>query len=153
MAGSRQTFLDEYERWISTNPSDDKDVRPLGKAAALHLSHKPPLSEIAPCLAAGYFSLVEFESPFWKRQAVRFGVWGLRVLAFRGRPMWNDFYMCLWQLSRDPVYVNRLHRHLSHANLIQKQTGAWMVNSVCQQDPEFHKHWHDAVKTHGEVFA
>jgi len=149
-------FLREFERWISlAKYRNDLDVTPLAKEAGRYLQTRPPLPHVAPCLGAIYFAVIEFEFDFswWQRLAVRAGVWLLRAWVFRGRPMWNDFWMCLWQLSRDPRYIGRLHSHLKHANPIQLETGVWMVTSVCQQDPEFNEHWHDVIRERGEVFA
>jgi hypothetical protein len=152
-----QAFLAQYELWITRDPDPDRDdVRPLVRTALEHLSSHPPVSQIAPCLAALYFAVEEFELHFSFRVWVRFMCWFWRVLLAPGRPMWNDFYMALWQLSRDPAYVARLHAHLLRArekkNGRQFFSGQWMVNSVCQQDPEFATHWNAEVLAHGPVF-
>jgi hypothetical protein len=145
---------DEYERWVA-NPSGDKDVRPLLKAATFHMKtmgRNLPLPELAPCAAIIYFATVDLERGVWATLFVKFMVWVMRM-AYRDRPMWNDFYMCLWQLSRDDGYIHRLHSHLKHASAMQLETGAWMINSVCQQDEEFRERWQRLVKANGEVFA
>ena len=144
----------EYERWIQ-DPSEEKDIRPLAKLAAKHLQlgRSLPLPEFAPCFAIVYFSIVEFEHGWFKRAVLEFSAWFLRTVCYRGRPMWNDFYMCLWQLSRDPAYVCRLYWHLKHGNVMQKNTGAWMVGSVCEQDPAFDACWNAMVRVEGPVFG
>ena len=145
---------EEYERWIQ-DPSEDKDIRPLTKLAAKHLQlvRSLPLPEFAPCFAIVYFAVVEFEHPWFMRAFSKFCAWFLRVVCYRGRPMWNDFYMCLWQLSRDEYYVRRLYRHLKRGNVAQKNTGAWMISSVCQQDEEFRNCWSALVDANGPVFG
>lgn len=144
----------EYERWIN-DPSEDKDIRPLAKAAANHmqLGRDIPLPEFAPCFAILYFSIVDFDHPWYGRAFLQVVSWFLQTIAFRGRPIWNDFYMCLWQLSRDEYYVHRLYRHLKRGNIAQKNTGAWMISSVCQQDEEFRNCWSALVDANGPVFG
>jgi hypothetical protein len=144
------TFMDEYQNALAAAGSDELDVRPLVRAAAEHLRSKPPIPEIAPCLAALYFSVFEFESGIIKRAATWLGVAYFRF-AFRGRPMWNDFYMALWQLSRCPLYVRRLHRHLTKANWMQLNTAAWMIGSVCEQDPGFKECWEKTEAKRGAI--
>ena len=156
MTPTAQVLFEEYGKWIeSAKYRNDGDVLPLQKAAARHLKtmgRSLPLSELAPCLAVLYFAMVEFEGPAWKRWIAMSTCWVYR-LWFRGRPMWNDFYMGLWQLSRDPRYIGRLHSLLKRGSVMQLNTGAWMVNSVCQQDAEFAEHWGDVVRERGEVFG
>jgi len=147
--------LEEYERWIK-DPSEDKDVRPLRRAAAQHLvtmGARLPLPEFAPCLAVLYFAGVEFDSGWFTRAMLQMFAGFFRLVIYRGRPMWNDFYMCLWQLSRDDRYIHRLYTHFKHASLMQLNTGAWMVNSVCQQDEEFRSRWQRLVNANGPVFG
>lgn len=155
ISDSMLPVMAEYERWIK-DPAADKDVRPLAKAAALHLKTMGrvlPLSEVAPCFAIIYFSIVDFESGWMRTQFIKALCWLMRKYVFRGRPMWNDFYMVLWQLSRDDRYVHRLYTHLKHGSVMQVNTGAWMINSVCQQDEEFRTQWNRLVQTNGSVFG
>ena len=149
-----QAFMQQYELWIGSD--GEGDVRPLGRAAVEHLRGGYLFPELAPCLAAIYFVIVEFEYGRLARCFAKFMRWTFQTFIYRGRPMWNDFYMVLWQLSREPKYVCALHQHLLRArktrNGLQFVSGQWMVNSVCQQDVEFAQCWQEAVRTHGEVF-
>ena len=150
-----QSFIQHYELWIHSDRQGD--VGPLFKAAGLHLrSGRYQLSEFAPCFAAIYFTITEFEYSRLAVWSVKFLAWLFQTLMYRGRPMWNDFWMVLWQLSRDPKYVHSLHRHLVRArdkrNEQQFWSGQWMVQSVCEQDSEFAEHWRQNVQAHGEVF-
>ena len=145
-----QEFIAEFEKAMAGARNDEFDVRPLARAAGRHLKTRPVLPEIAPCLAAAYFAVFEFETGILKRAAVWLGI-GYFKFIFRGRPMWNDFYMGLWQLSRCPFYVRRLHRHLTKANWQQLNTAAWMIRSVCQQDPEFKEQWAETERVHGII--
>jgi len=150
---SYQVFMDRMADWMeSACYRNDADPRPLGIAAARHLANKPYLREVAPCLAALYFTFVEFDGYTIARCALQFFVWALRHTVYRGRPMWNDFWMCLWQLSRDPRYVGRLYDHLKHATALQLPSAVWMVSSVRQIDSEFNEHWCDILRERGEVF-
>lgn len=144
-----------YGQWVEgAHYRRDDDIRPLVKVAAQHLaSGKAQLPEIAPCLAIIYFAFAEYDYPLWGRWFVQSVTWILRASIYRGRPMWNDFWMGLWQLSRDPRYIGRLYSHLNRASWIQLETGHWMIGSVCQQDAEFAEHWSDVVRERGEVFA
>lgn len=155
-------FFQELAKWLSperinrsasnTSPINDPDPEPLAKAAAFHLKNGCPTSEVAPCLAALYFMFHEYEGYRIGRLFISLVVWGLQVVgACRGRAMWNDFYMALWQLSRSPYYVCRLHKHLKRANALQLYTANWMIRSVCQQDPEFAECWAETVRAHGEI--
>jgi hypothetical protein len=152
---SFQPVMAEYERWIK-DTSDDKDIRPLRRAAAQHfatMGSRLPIPEFAPCLAVLYFAACEFESGWCTRAALRLSAWFFRVVVYRGYPMWNDFYICLWQLSRDPTYVCRLYWHLKRGTVMQQNTGAWMVGSVCQQDQDFDAVWDAMVQVEGRVFG
>ncbi len=154
MTPTFEAFQKTCESWIAgAKYRNDADVRPLRRAAVNHLkSGGVQRTELAPCLAALVFSLEEFESPWMLRLFVRLWVAGFRLWFYRGRPMWNDFYMGLWMLSRDPRYIGKLHSHLLRANPEQLATGEWMVASVCAQDPDFSEHWADLIGERGPIF-
>lgn len=152
MTPTMQAYINQFEAWRAlASYQTDADVRPLRRAAMAHIaSGECRVSELASCLAGIYYSVEEFDG--WPlRQAVRAWVWSLRLL-YRGRPMWNDFHMGLWMLSRDPRYVGKLYEHLKRATSIQRFSGEWMVNSVCNQDADFCEHWRDIVKERGPIF-
>jgi len=94
----------EFERYCA-DPSGDKDIRPLLKAMKAKFKAGLTASEIGPFSAVIYFSAVEFECSWLRTCFTKSWLWFMRSIAFRGRPMWNDFHMCLWMLSRDPRYV------------------------------------------------
>lgn len=155
-------FFREMEEWIEHAAyRSDADVTPLRKAAiklAVCMGAQLPLTLVGPLLGALYFAMIEYEHPWWKRGFMRAWVWLCEhTPPLRGRPLWNDFRMCLWQLSRDPRYVAELHRHIARArrkrNAMQFESAAWMIGSVCQQDPEFAEHWADCIGELGDVFA
>jgi hypothetical protein len=163
MRPTMQAFMEEVERWTK-GTGEGRDVRPLRDAAIKHLRAGVYLSEFAPCLAAVHFSLVEFDGTrgsrvrdAWSRGVMNVMLWLLEYCVYRNRPMWNDFRMAMWALSRDPFYVFQLHEHLKRARdkgiHDQFWSGQWMVSSVCQQDSEFKKEWEHACQLQGEVFA
>ncbi len=160
---TRETFLREYERWVQGQvvhfpflPQIDGDIRPLMRSAGkrLRVGRSLPISEIAPLLAVCYFATQEFDYPAWQRWVISWAVWCSRKL-LRERPMWNDFQMVLWQLSRDPARVWEMYEYFRNPrrSLMQMNTGAWMVESVCQQDAEFSSLWKEHVSSFGNPFG
>lgn len=136
------------------NSDPDRDIRPLTRSVAERFrAGSMPIAEVGPALGVVWHQTFDFDSGLFQRVMVRVAVWFARTIALRGRPLWNDFHMALWQLSRDPYYVQILHEHLKHANASQLVSAEWMVNSVCEQDPEFAGHWRQAVELMGTVFA
>ncbi len=153
-----QAFFLEFGRWLESaryvapGCDDERDLRPLLMAAArLMRSGKMTTGDLGPVLAVFWFWAVEFETGRVMPVVMRLAVPWFKLI-YRGRPLWNDFEMALWQLSRDPRYVERLYKHLKRGNLQQKGTGEWMVNSVCGIDPEFKEHWADLELERGPVF-
>ncbi len=153
-----EALLHEWEIF-TTAPAAAKDVAPLRKAAIEHLKLGPklPIAQIAPTLAVMWFSAIDWEpSRLRDVLSIRATVWFLKIVYPR-RPMWNDFYVALWELSRDPFYVRVLHEHIAKArarrNVAQFETAIWMVGSVCRQDPEFATEWEHATQDQGDVFA
>lgn len=75
-------------------------------------------------------------------RVVRFMVWFVRAFCFRGRPMWNDYEMCRWLLTRDPARLPHLYRQVHQpSNAAVWETGHWMLRSVCEQDEVFREQW------------
>jgi hypothetical protein len=153
-----QAFFRQLERWLESaryvapGCDDERDLRPLMlDGANLMRSGQMTLSDLAPVLAVFWFWSMEFETGRVMPLVMRLAVLCFKLI-YRGRALWNDYYMALWQLSRDPRYVERLYKHLKKGNLQQKGTGEWMVTSVCQQDPEFKPHWQDLEAERGPVF-
>jgi len=144
----------QFEAWTK-NP-ESEDVRPLAKAAIAHLrSGNVLFSEYAPCLAILTFSIEDFEHSWLSRLMWRTVAKAL-MLIYRGRPMWNDYYMGLWQLSRDPRYIGRLYDHLVKMRHHKQNSAAFslglcMVESVSQQDPVFAEHWQDLESEKGAI--
>ena len=156
-----RAFAELFEDW-SKLQDPDADIRPLRRAAIAHLRISPPIAEIAMPLAVLYFASMDFDGhsrvkDCLGRLLMRVWVCALKSWPFRDRPMWNDFYMALWMLSRDDKYVLQLHKHLTRARekKIEQQflTGEWMVNSVSEQNPEFGAAWRSCCATSGEVFG
>jgi hypothetical protein len=141
---AHQAMLYHFEAFMlegQTGDEDERDVRPLTRSAIEFMRSRPSdTSGWGPCLAILWFSAFDYESALWVRAVMRVLIALYRVMLWK-RALWNDFWMCLWQLSREPYYVERLYDHLRNGNLIQKETGAWMVSSVCEQDEDFRKVW------------
>jgi hypothetical protein len=124
------------------------NLQSVALAAGRHLKSGAVVrSEVAPCLAAVQARFLE--SPPWLplRLFWRGVIWITRNVIYRNYPMWNDYHMALWQLTRDPQVVEDLRAHLEAATApLVIETGAWMIRSVCQQDPEFAQLWHGGVE-------
>lgn len=153
-----ERFMAEFERFAASQ-DPERDIRPLGRAAAAHmkLGRRVALAELGPCLAVIWFRTFDYEAGWKARAVVRLLRWFFEKLVYRGRPLWNDFHMALWLLSRDPFYVQGLHSHLARARrrglLAQYQTGTWMVTSVCRQDEEFRGVWEFMTRRYGDIFG
>lgn len=156
-----QAFFQQFELWLEhAKYRTNADIDPLRRAALDQFRRGAglPISQVSSALAVLWFAGFDFEGSGWERMKLRFVLWAFQNLFFRGRPMWNDFWMALWMLSRDPRYIGHLYDHVARArikrNAMQFETAIWMVGSVCQQDPEFAEHWDDATKLAGfDVFA
>ena len=152
-----KNFELEIERYIS-DEVEERDVRPLLAAGReLMTSGQMTQSQLGPVSAVLWHAAFDLERSWWGSSGVcgRLLVWlfiAIEKLTYRGRPMWNDFHMGCWMLSRDPRYIQKLYRHLKKANAAQKRTGEWMVKSVSDQDPDFKEHWDDLVSECGPVF-
>lgn len=149
-----EEFLGELGRWMA-DESEEKDIRPLRKMAFGTLNSRTPISQLAAPLAVVWFSIMDFDTNIIRDSISRILLRGWTLLlrwVFRGRPLWNDFYMGLWMLSRDAFYVERLYDHLKRGSAEQKGTGEWMVNSVCKQDGEFAGHWTRIEAERGPIF-
>lgn len=132
-----RAFYEALELYIIHRRGTLDDV---GKAAARHLfSGSAELSAGGPCLGAIQLAVKN-------RGPIRRAIWACTLRyakwKYRNRPLWNDFYMCMWALSREPQYVEALRVHLEQAtDPMTIETGAWMIRSVCEQDPQFKELW------------
>jgi len=154
MSLTRDAVFQQFELFQSSN-DPERDIRPLVRAVKEHFRHGATVSDMGPCLAVIWFSVTDYEHPWYVRLWGQFFVRLVRLLSLK-RPLWNDFHMCLWMLSRDQHYVCELHRHLATAirkrRYDQASSGHWMITSVCQQDNEFKSAWNLATAQHGEIF-
>jgi hypothetical protein len=148
--------LQEVDRWIhmSAEEREEGDIRALAEECAKRLIAQPPIHELGPLLAVIYWRYQDWTSTRPFAWAIAVIIWALQR-AYGKRPLWNDFHMALWQISRDRRYVIKLHRHLKRAekagNQDQLHSAAWMINSVCRQDEEFRLRWLAAVESEGPI--
>jgi hypothetical protein len=136
---------------------DLSDVKPAYKASrALMMGGHLEVSAIGPLM--GFLAWVHFEFDCGLR--ARFGFKVMLFLLqniYRDRPMWNDFRMTVWLLSREKWAVRDLYLHLARARSrpddrhLQWHTGQWMIRSVCQQDPEFAALWEKCESKFGRI--
>ena len=155
----RAAFMAELQRWIENahycphgcDRCDSLDIHSLVRAVTALWRQGMLVSELGPACGALIFAIFHFEYSWWQRIVARLWIFVLQRV-YRGRPLWNDYWMCLWQLSRDPRYIGKLWNHLKHGSPLQKGTGEWMVASVSAQDAEFGEHWSDLCRERGPVF-
>jgi hypothetical protein len=125
----------------------------LGAALAAIAKTNPPLGIAGPAVAVLWYIIMEHAFGWHWRLLCRAARLFLQKILWRNRPLWNDFHMCLWQLSRQEWAVSDLYWHLSNANRkgisAQSFTGDWMVSSVRQQDPDFSLYWDRLVAKNG----
>lgn len=91
-------------------------------------------SELGPTLGS-----LAVTRPGW---LIQFAVWIGRRWFLRGRPLWNDYEMCRWMLTRDAGLMPVLYRQVHQPdNRPVWETGHWMIVSVCEQDQDFARQW------------
>ncbi len=137
-------FHQEFDEFVAS-PRDTRDIRPLIKAAA----KCKYVQTFGPVMAVMTYGARGRRWAFLQ-QCGRFVA---QYFLYKNRPLWNDYHMCLWLLSRERWAVEGLYRHLRRANRRgisgQAFTGDWMVASVCQRDPEFKAEWDRIIEMRG----
>ena len=152
-------FVAAFEHFAADR-SEKRDIRPVVRCLRDHVKAvrgRLLFSQIGPIAGVVWFYWTEYRKSVVKARVALFGLWLTRHVFLRNRPMWNDFEMSIWVLSRKPWAVKRVHRHLrgtigKKSKAMQYETGARMIYWVCQEDEEFRKLWHDTVRDHGTVY-
>lgn len=131
-----KTAFEEAQKW----PTRENRFR-LFEAAGRHMRSGTTIrSEIGPLAAA--FAVLDYPNP---GAVIRFFNWSLRVYyrkwKYRSAPMWNDFEMAHWALTKDPEVLHALAKQIHSDGNMVRESGHWMVQSVCQQDPQFKVQW------------
>ena len=133
-------FGEALEKFRHT-PAEEQDPRELVKAAGLVARTGLQLPEVGPVFGALSACMEEFEYNWCLRLLIRLTIWTMRQTSFRNRPLWNDFEMTRWLVTKDPRYVKRIAQQMRSKNPMVQATCEWMVASMCQQEPEFKAQW------------
>jgi hypothetical protein len=147
-----EAFRREFEAYCADR-SPDRNYRALLSSIGVFAKVRPTLSLAGPAMAVLWWVIIEHAYPWHITGLCRLTRTFLQKILWRNRPLWNDFHMCLWQLSREEWAISDLYWHLSNANRngisTQAFTGDWMVSSVRLQDPDFALYWDRLVAKNG----
>jgi hypothetical protein len=137
-------FIAAFEL-AAARPSDE-NRRACAMAGCRAMMTRLKVSQVAPVLAALFASLENRPLRFIPsvgHRLLQLMLFYIRQVAYRNRPMWNDFEMARWLLTHDPKYISRIHRqiHKPSKDDMVRLSGHWMVRSNIEQHADFAEQW------------